>query len=123
MTDGAAEAILPNAERIPHVAALKHIFELWVMDWDFHDAYLADPERALARAGLDVDPEAVRLLLLRTLPEDASGFIQAGRNRDDSQGTGSTIACVSGFVVNMQDRTVRLVTPVEVSDGHPVLPQ
>ena len=75
--------------------------------------------RALAATGLDVDPEAVRLLLLRTLPEDASGFIQAGRNRDDNQGTGSTIACVSGFVVNMFERSVRLVTPVAASDEHP----
>jgi len=48
-----------------------------------------------------------------------STFIQAGRNRDDSQGIGSTIACVSGFVVNMFERSVRLVTPVAASDEHP----
>ncbi|MBE6478934.1 MAG: hypothetical protein E7Z98_00260 [Olsenella sp.] len=79
MTDGAAEAILPDAERIPHVAALKRIFELWVMDRGFHDAYLADPARALAATGLDVDPEAVRTVLLRTLPEGAAGWDDADR--------------------------------------------
>lgn len=79
MTDGAAEAILPDAERIPQVAALKRVFELWAMDRGFHDAYLADSARALAATGLDVDPEAVRTVLLRTLPEGAAGWDDADR--------------------------------------------
>ena len=73
MTDDATATIL-EPERIPSVAALKRVFEFWVMDRDFHEGYLSDPECALANTGLDVDPEAVRLILLRTLPEDATGW-------------------------------------------------
>ncbi len=78
MTDG-AEVMILEPERIPQVAALKRVFELWAMDRGFHDAYLADPARALAATGLDVDPEAVRTVLLRTLPEGAAGWDDADR--------------------------------------------
>ena len=57
--------------RVPHVAALKRLFELWALDQGFHDAYLSDSEAALAGSGLDVDPRAALLVLFRELPEDA----------------------------------------------------
>lgn len=60
--------------RRPQVAALKRLFELWVMDQTFHDAYLRDPDAALASTGLDVDPRAAWLVLLRTLPEGVSSW-------------------------------------------------
>lgn len=47
------------------IATLKRVFEHWTLDRAFHDAYLADPARALAGTGLDVDPRAVALLLRR----------------------------------------------------------
>lgn len=48
-----------------------------------------------------------------------SNLIKAGRNRSAASGTVGTIACVSGFVVNMCERTVRLETPVVASEEHP----
>ena len=59
--------------RRAQVGALKRIFEFWTMDADFHDRYLVDPSSALAKTGLDVDPNAVSLLLLRVLPQEAAG--------------------------------------------------
>ena len=48
-----------------------------------------------------------------------SNLVKAGRNRKEGEGAGGTIACVSGFIVNMCERAVRLVTPVAASDEHP----
>ena len=63
------------------------------------------------------------LLFTDLLPQfsgaPASNLLKAGRNRSADHGMEATIACVSGFVVNMQDRSVRLVTPSVVDDGHP----
>ncbi|MBR3225448.1 MAG: radical SAM family RiPP maturation amino acid epimerase [Atopobiaceae bacterium] len=56
--------------RVPHVAALKRLFELWALDKEFHDAYRSDPAGALASTGLNVDPRAGALVLLGQLPED-----------------------------------------------------
>lgn len=67
------EAIL-EPSRCPQVAALKRLFEFWVMDRDFHDAYLANPEGALVATGLDVDPAAAKLLLTRVLPEGVNSW-------------------------------------------------
>lgn len=53
----------------PQIAALKRVFELWVLDKSFHDAFLADPASALADTGLDVDLRAASFLLLG-IPED-----------------------------------------------------
>lgn len=64
-------AMLCEPSRRPQVAALKRIHELWMMDQEFHDAYLADPAHALAGTGLAVDPCAVSLLLMRGLPDGA----------------------------------------------------
>ncbi len=63
--------------RRAQVGALKRIFEFWTMDADFHDRYLVDPSSALAKTGLDVDPNAVSLLLLRVLPKEAAGWEDA----------------------------------------------
>ena len=63
----------PDPSRAPAVAALKRLFERWGFDHEFHDAYLADPAGALATTGLDVDPRAASLVLLRRLPEGDDG--------------------------------------------------
>lgn len=62
-------ATLCEPSRRPQVAALKRVFELWTLDQEFHDAYLSDSTRALAGTGLDVDPCAVSLILLRRMPD------------------------------------------------------
>ena len=51
----------PEYARI--VASVKRVLELFSMDAQFHDAYLQDPDRAIAETGLDVDPESIWLLL------------------------------------------------------------
>lgn len=61
--------------RLPQVAALKRLFELWTLDPRFHEAYLADPASALATTGLDVDPRAASLTLLHRFPEGDTGEI------------------------------------------------
>ena len=68
---GGARPLDPS--RAPAVAALKRLFERWGFDREFHDAYLADPAGALATTGLDVDPRAASLVLLRRLPEGDDG--------------------------------------------------
>ena len=52
----------PRHARI--VANTKRILEKWTLDEDFQKAYRQDPSKALAETGLDVDPEAIRLLLV-----------------------------------------------------------
>ena len=65
------------------------------------------------------------LLLVELLPQFPEApdckLVAAGRNRTEGQGdeTGGTIACISGFVVNMQERTVRLMTPFVSDRTHP----
>jgi len=63
------------------------------------------------------------LILTDLLPQFREAPIhylkRAGRNLDDDDGMGGTVACVSGFVVNMCDRTVRLVTPTKADQEHP----
>lgn len=55
---------LCEPKRRPKVAALKRLFELWVLDRGFHDAFIDDPEAALAATGLDVDLRSATILLL-----------------------------------------------------------
>ena len=67
------ESVLCAPQRRSQVAALNRLLVLWVLDGKFHDAYLAEPERALADTGLDVDPRAASLILLGRLPEGSDG--------------------------------------------------
>ena len=50
-------------------------------------------------------------------------FANAGRARKANvkkvDRDGNTIACISGFVVNMAERSLRLITPCGASDAHP----
>ena len=62
------------------------------------------------------------LLLVELLPQfpeaPGSHFVKAGRNAKDEEYEG-TIACLTGFVVNMADHTIRLATPVTASERYP----
>ena len=62
----------PEYARI--IANVKRVLEKFTMDAHFHDAYLQNPKKALAETGLDVDPEAIRLLLV----EDATDKMRHG---------------------------------------------
>lgn len=68
------------------------------------------------------------LLCVELLPQFAEAphnmFAKAGRARQaDSlhveEAEGNTIACISGFVVNMAEKTIRLITPCGSSEEHP----
>ena len=68
------------------------------------------------------------LLCVELLPQFTEApqnmFANAGRARDNDalrvdEGDGSTISCVSGFIVNMAERSVRLITPCGASEAHP----
>ena len=63
------------------------------------------------------------LLLVELLPQydgaPSSSLIPVGRNRKDDVGYGDTIACISGFLINLCDKTVRLITPVKSSARFP----
>lgn len=68
------------------------------------------------------------LLCVELLPQFADAphnkFAKAGRARENSlehveEDDGNTIACVSGFVVNMAERSIRLITPCGSSAKHP----
>jgi radical SAM family RiPP maturation amino acid epimerase len=64
------------------------------------------------------------LILVELLPQfpEAPGnrFAKAGRNRDrDNDEVSGTIACASGFVINMPKRTIRLMTPFVSDRNHP----
>ena len=66
--------------------------------------------------------ELLRAILLPQFPEAPGNiFTKAGRNRDQDRkdAVGSTISCVNGFVVNMQEKTVRLETPFVSDKDHP----
>lgn len=63
------------------------------------------------------------LPLVELLPQfseaPANHFINAGRNAKDDEEYGDTIACMSGFIVNMVNKTVKLTTPTWASKEHP----
>ena len=68
------------------------------------------------------------LLCVELLPQFTDAphnlFANAGRARknDDlhvEKGEGNTIACISGFIVNIAERSVRLITPCGASEAHP----
>lgn len=63
------------------------------------------------------------LLLVELLPqfEEAPGnvFAKAGRNVENNDYNGS-ISCISGLLVNLCDRTIKLLTPVEASEKYPL---
>lgn len=65
---------------------------------------------------------AEELLFVELLPQfnEAPGnmFVKAGRSLDDD-GIETSISCISGFLVNMCDKTVKLTTPVIASKEHP----
>lgn len=68
------------------------------------------------------------LLTVELLPQfeeaPSNHFANVGRARDNDVKTweneaGSTIACITGFVVNMAERSMRLITPCPASEKHP----
>ena len=63
------------------------------------------------------------LLMVELLPqfEEAPGnaLAKVGRNATENEYSG-TISCVSGFKVNMCDRSISLITPVEASERFPL---
>ena len=68
------------------------------------------------------------LVCVELLPQFAEApqnrFAKTGRARENrlehvEADDGNTIACVSGFVVNMAERSIRLVTPRGSSEAHP----
>lgn len=71
--------------------------------------------------------ELVPVELLTQFPEAPSClFAKAGRARDyerqdkvDQSELLDTIACLSGFVINMAEGSIRLVTPVSPDEAHP----
>ncbi len=68
--------------------------------------------------------ELVYIELLPQFPEAPScRFSNVGRARQmkksGGDADGSTIACISGFIVNMAERTIRLLTPCGSSAKHP----
>jgi len=78
-------------------------------------------ERDLATLLESFTPE--ELVFTDLLPQfpGASFFnlTKAGRQQDEDDGVEGTIACASGFVVNMWERSVRLVTPAVADAEHP----
>ena len=68
------------------------------------------------------------LLCVELLPQFTEApqnmFANAGRARENDalrvdDGDGSTISCVSGFIVNIAERSVRLITPCGADEAHP----
>ena len=57
---------------------IKRVLEKWTLDAAFHDAYLQDPDRALAETGLDVDPETIRLLLTDDAAKEMTNALEKG---------------------------------------------
>ena len=47
------------------------------------------------------------------------GYLAAERKGRDERGQVGTVACASGFIVNMFERSVRLTTPIDADDEHP----
>ena len=69
--------------------------------------------------------ELLRVELIPQYPEATTftGFAKAGRARDDGtqadDGIPKSICCISGFVVNMANRTIRLITMANADDRFP----
>ncbi len=63
------------------------------------------------------------LILVELLPQyeeaPSNGFIHSGRLTEESGAPDGTIACLTGFVVNMCEKTIRLTTPIVASKEHP----
>lgn len=65
------------------------------------------------------------LLFVELLPQfsDAPNncFSEVGRARkaDSKDNTGETISCISGFIINIAEKSVRLVTPCGADEEHP----
>ncbi len=68
------------------------------------------------------------LLCVELLPQFADAphnkFAKAGRARENQmehveEEDGNTIACISGFIVNLAERSIRLITPCGSSAKHP----
>lgn len=68
------------------------------------------------------------LLCVELLPQFTEAphnmFAKAGRARESGSlhveaEEGNTIACISGFVINMAEKTIRLITPCGSSEAHP----
>ena len=68
------------------------------------------------------------LLCVELLPQFTAApvnrFARAGRAREHADDhteaeEGNTIACISGFIVNMAERSLRLITPCGSSEAHP----
>ncbi len=62
--------------------------------------------------------------LLPRYPEASVGMVRAGRGlKENNDGmifsNQGTVACVSGFIINMAERTLRLSTPCRASEQHP----
>lgn len=62
------------------------------------------------------------LLYVELLPQyseaPANNFVKAGRSRNE-EGIETSISCISGFLVNMCEKTIKLTTPVLPSDEFP----
>ncbi len=64
--------------------------------------------------------ELVRVELLPQFADAPSNHFSAvGKARGENDGTGDTIACLSGIVVNMAEKTVTLATPCNSDKAHP----
>lgn len=65
---------------------------------------------------------AEELLYVELLPQyseaPANNFVKTGRNRGE-EGIETSISCITGFLVNMCEKTVKLTTPVLPSDDFP----
>ncbi|MDO5574903.1 MAG: radical SAM family RiPP maturation amino acid epimerase [bacterium] len=63
------------------------------------------------------------LILVELLPQypeaPSSGFVNAGRLAEEKGEHSGTIACLTGFVVNMCDKTIRLTTPTNACAEYP----
>jgi len=66
--------------------------------------------------------ELLRVVMLPQFPEaPGNRFIRSGRNLNegDEGAAEESVACTSGFIVNMQEMTVRLETPCPANHRHP----
>ena len=63
------------------------------------------------------------LVLVELLPQfeeaPTNNFVNAGRNADRNEEFGDTISCVSGFIVNMARKEIRISTPTWACKEHP----
>lgn len=58
-------------------------------------------------------------LLLPRFPEVSHEFVSSGRMATDKGQYNGTIACVTGFVINMCDKTISLRAPCNADQEHP----